>query len=91
MAEGPRPPASAACGDTRYDVAINATPLGMRAHDALPMSDDMIERGGLVAECVLAPEMTRLLEVASEQGRRIHTGVPMLTAQMHLLRFMGAE
>lgn len=78
--------------DTRYDMAINATSLGMRENDALPMSDDVIERSDLVAECVLAPEMTRLLEVARAKGRRIHTGVPMLTAQMELLlRFMGVE
>lgn len=36
--------------------------------------------------------MTRLLEVARQRGRAIHTGVPMLEAQLDLLlRFMGVE
>ena len=39
---------------------------------------------------MIAPEMTRLLETARAAGRAVHTGVPMLAAQMELmLRFMG--
>lgn len=73
-----------------YDLAINATSLGMKADDALPLSRNVIERTTLVADCVLAPEMTHLLEVARDMGRPVHTGVPMLTSQMDLiLRFMG--
>ncbi len=75
-----------------FDLAINATSLGMRADDELPMTHDLVERSALIADCVIAPEMTRLLEVARETGRRFHTGVPMLTAQMEMmLRFMGVE
>ncbi len=74
----------------RFDIAINATSLGMKADDELPMSDDVLERSTVIAECVVAPEMTRLLDVARARGRAIHTGVPMLAAQMDLmLRFMG--
>lgn len=76
--------------DRRYDVAINATSLGMRAADALPLGDDVLERTRLVAECVVAPEITPLLERARGRGTAVHTGVPMLSAQMELmLRFMG--
>jgi shikimate dehydrogenase len=78
--------------DGRYDVAINATSLGMRPDDALPISPEVVERAGLIAECVIAPETTRLLEIATAKGRAIQTGVPMLAAQMELmLRFMGVE
>lgn len=74
----------------RWDVAINATSLGMRPGDALPLSRDVVARAALVAECVLAPEMTPLLALARELGRPIHPGLPMLTAQMDLLLdFMG--
>jgi shikimate dehydrogenase len=74
----------------RYDLAVNGTSLGMKPDDALPMSASVIEATTLVAECVLAPEMTRLLEAARARGRAIHTGVPMLSAQMELmLHFMG--
>lgn len=75
----------------RYDIAINGMSLGMNPGDDLPIPRDVIERSALVAECVIAPEMTRLLEVARERGCAIHTGVPMLEAQMAMmLDFMGA-
>jgi shikimate dehydrogenase len=75
----------------RYDVAINATSLGMKAGDELPMSRDVVARSRLIAECVVAPEMTELLKLGEGMGRPVHTGVPMLEAQMDLiLAFMGA-
>jgi shikimate dehydrogenase len=75
---------------TGYDMAINATPLGMRDGDPLPFSNDLIERSALVAECVIAPERTRLLETAAAVGKATHEGVPMLEAQMALmLDFFG--
>jgi shikimate dehydrogenase len=78
--------------DARYYVAINATSLGMHIRDVLPMSRDLVERAALVADCVVAPEMTGLLALAASSGRAIHTGVPMLEAQMSLmLEFMGVE
>jgi shikimate dehydrogenase len=78
-------------GAAGYDIAINGTSLGMKPDDELPIPRDIVARSALVAECVVAPEMTRLLEVAREQGCLIHTGVPMLEAQMAMiLDFMGA-
>ncbi len=89
------PAATVRLGDTpdaRYDVAINATSLGMKIRDELPMSRDLVTRAALVAECVVAPEMTGLLALAAASGRAIHTGVPMLEAQMSLmLEFMGVD
>ena len=76
--------------DRRYDLAVNATSLGMRDGDALPMTDAQIDRATLVAECVVAPEITPLLATARARGRAVHTGVPMLHAQIELmLGFMG--
>jgi shikimate dehydrogenase len=69
----------------RFDIAINGTSLGMRADDAMPLPGDVIERCSLVAECVIAPEFTRLLEVARQRGGAIHTGVPMLAAQLEMM------
>lgn len=46
----------------------------------------------LVADCVVAPEHTRLLARAADHGAAVHTGVPMLAAQMELmLRFVGVD
>ncbi len=76
----------------RFDIAVNGTSLGMQPGDGLPLSEAMIERSALVAECVMSPEMTRLLTIARQRGRAIHTGVPMLEAQLDLiLRFMGVD
>jgi shikimate dehydrogenase len=88
----PAVPISVGDGGEAYDLAINATSLGMRPDDELPMSLELVERSALVAECVASPERTRLLELAAARGRRTHTGVPMLTAQMDLiLAFLGAD
>lgn len=76
----------------RYDLAVNATSLGMRASDAVPLDDEQIRRATLVAECVVAPETTPLLARARALGRGVHTGLPMLRSQMELmLRFMGVD
>ncbi len=74
-----------------FDLVINATSLGMQPGDALPLPREVIAAAGLVAECVIAPEITALLETAHALGRPIHTGVPMLAEQMALmLDFMAA-
>lgn len=73
-----------------FDIAINGTSLGMQAGDVLPFDPAVIERSSLVAECVIAPEMTALLKTAQTHGRAIHTGVPMLAAQLEMmLEFMN--
>lgn len=80
-----------AASTAHFDMAVNATSLGMHDCDELPFTSALIDRVGLVAECVIAPEMTPLLELAAKQGKAIHTGVPMLEAQLGLmLEFMGA-
>jgi shikimate dehydrogenase len=77
---------------TTFDIAINGTSLGMKPGDPLPMDEALIDRTALVAECVISPEITTLLEVAKRRGRQIHTGVPMLAAQINLmLAFLGVE
>lgn len=75
-----------------FDIAINATPLGMRPADGLPLPEAVIANCALVAECVLAPEVTTLLRTASAQGCAIHGGLAMLTAQIDLmLDFFGVD
>ncbi len=78
--------------EAQFDIAINGTSLGMNSDDVLPFAAALIERTALVAECVLAPEMTQLLSVAKRYGCAIHTGVPMLSAQLPMmLDFMGVN
>ncbi len=73
------------------DIAINGTSLGMRADDELPFDPALVARCGVVAECVVAPEMTRLLQLAEQKGCKTHKGIHMLQAQIvDLLEYMGA-
>lgn len=73
----------------RYDILVNATSLGMRATDSMPISEELALSADLVAECIIAPEMTALLRHAKRNGIAIHTGVSMLSSQLELmLKFM---
>ena len=84
--------ATALAHEGTIDIAINATSLGMKPGDELPMPETLIDRSSLVAECVITPEVTALLDVAKRKGRQVHTGVPMLAAQIDLmLSFMGVK
>lgn len=72
------------------DLAINATPLGLRPEDPLPFDPAALPRGTLVCDIIMKPARTRLLAAAEAAGVRTHPGAPMLTAQMPLyLEFFG--
>lgn len=75
-----------------YDIAVNATSLGMNNGDELPIANEIIEASTLIVECVIGPEITPLLDLARRKGRAIHTGVHMLEGQLDLmLPFMGVD
>jgi shikimate dehydrogenase len=61
-----------------YDIIVNATPLGMRRGDPLPVDPERIDPGAFVGEVVLKEEMTPLLSAARARGCRVQIGVDML-------------
>jgi shikimate dehydrogenase len=63
------------------DVVVNATPLGMRPGDALPVRADWLHSGQVVSDMVYRPLTTPLLEAAKRAGARPVAGVGMLVAQ----------
>jgi shikimate dehydrogenase len=65
-----------------YDLVINATPLGMREGDPLPLNASKLTAKTTVAEIIIVPERTRLLIEAEQRGCRIHFGLPMLTCEI---------
>ncbi|WP_235921822.1 shikimate dehydrogenase family protein [Lentzea tibetensis] len=74
----------------QIDVAVNATPLGMRPGDDLPFDPAKLAGGTLVADIVMEPEITRLLHAAAELGLPTHQGIHMLSGQIdHYLSFFG--
>jgi shikimate dehydrogenase len=73
-----------------YDLAVNATPLGMRPGDPLPMDLDGITSATFVGEVVMKQEVTPLLWEARQRGCPTQAGIDMLFEQIPLyLEFFG--
>lgn len=68
-----------------FDLVINATSLGMREEDPLPIPQSMLRPGRMVADIIMTPARTRLLETAERLGCEVHYGKPMLTAQIEMM------
>ena len=73
-----------------YDVAVNATPLGMKAGDPLPFDVARLSSRTFVGEVVMKQEMTPLLRAAQERGCPFQVGTDMLFEQIPAyLEFFG--
>jgi shikimate dehydrogenase len=73
--------------DTRgdWDIVVNSTSLGLHADDPLPIDPAHLPAGCIVAEVIMQPDETALLQAARARGCRVHKGVHMVTAQIELL------
>lgn len=72
--------------DTRdATLLVNATPQGMRAGDPLPVPADVLHAGLWVADVIMAPAITPLLETAAARGCRTHEGRHMMERQLGLM------
>ncbi len=73
-----------------FPVAINATPVGMRPDDPLPFDVTRVDPGAVVAEVIMKPRETRLIERARAQGNPVVLGERMLDYQApFVLDFFG--
>jgi shikimate dehydrogenase len=61
-----------------YDIVVNATPLGMREGDPLPMDVERIRPGTFVGEVVMTQEYTPFLRAVKEKGCPVQVGKDML-------------
>lgn len=84
--------ARAQSGDVAaYDLIVNATSLGLRPDDPLPIDARGLHAGQTVAEAIMDPAETPLLAAAAQAGARVHPGLPMLECQIELMaRHIGA-
>ncbi len=74
-----------------FDVVINATSLGLKPDDPLPLDPAAARAGTVVADIIMKPERTPLVEAAAARGLAVHLGRHMLDCQVPLLaRFIGA-
>lgn len=65
-----------------HDLIVNGTSLGLKAGDPLPLDPAGLTDGMTVAEVIMHPARTPLLEAAEARGCRIHLGRHMLDAQL---------
>ncbi len=61
-----------------HDVVVNATPLGMRPDDPLPLDPARLAPGTFVGEVVMTEVHTPLLRAARERGCPVQVGTDML-------------
>ncbi|SEE69239.1 shikimate dehydrogenase [Rhizobiales bacterium GAS191] len=73
-----------------YDVVVNATPLGMKEGDPLPMDVTRIAPSTFVGEVVMKQEITPFLAAARARGCEFQVGTDMLFEQIPAyLEFFG--
>ncbi len=70
---------------TGFDFIGNATPVGMREGDPLPLDATKLAAHQFVADAITKPEITPLLRIAREKGCSTMPGLGMFNAQADIL------
>jgi shikimate dehydrogenase len=65
-----------------FDIVINATPLGMKNDDPLPVDVSRLDGSTFVGEVVMKQEITPFLEAARAKGCEFQVGTDMLFEQI---------
>ena len=58
-----------------FDVVVNATPLGMKAGDPMPVDVSLLSPSTYVGEVVMKQETTAFLAAARARGCEIQIGI----------------
>lgn len=66
----------------RYDLLINATPLGMAQDDPSPFPESLVSAARFVADIVAEPKQTRLWALAEQSGAGRVSGLDMVRGQI---------
>ncbi len=73
-----------------FDLAVNATPMGMYEGDPMPMDVNRISPDTFVGEVVLKDETTAFLAAAKAKGCKVQVGTDMLFEQIPVyLEYFG--
>ena len=73
-----------------YDIVVNATPMGMKEGDPLPLDVERISPSAFVGEVVMKEETTPFLRAARARGCDTQPGIDMLFEQIPAyLEFFG--
>jgi shikimate dehydrogenase len=68
-----------------FELVVNATPIGMRSNDPIPLEAARIDQGAIVADLITKPVVTALLAHARGRGVRTLTGEDMFVPQKDIL------
>lgn len=72
------------------DIVINASPLGLKPGDPLPVDPALLADGTLACDIIMEPAATRWLQAAAARGLPVHAGRHMLDHQLPAyLSFFG--
>ena len=75
-----------------FDIAINATPVGMKDGDPLPFDPTQLPATTLIVDVIVKPEFTLLLKTAEKTGHAIQPGKHMHQGQVNAIaEFFGFE
>jgi shikimate dehydrogenase len=78
--------------DGPFDLAINATPVGMKESDPLPFDPSPLPASTLVVDVIFKPDVTPLLELAQKTGHKTQKGIHMNRGQaIAVARFFGFD
>lgn len=73
-----------------FDIVVNATPLGMKSDDPLPIDVSRLSSSTFVGEVVMKQEITPFLQAARARGCDFQVGTDMLFEQIPAyLEFFG--
>ncbi|PCF96053.1 shikimate dehydrogenase family protein [Vreelandella nigrificans] len=68
-----------------HDLVVNATSLGLRKNDPLPLNANGLTKDQVVADIIMDPSETHLLKKAKSLGCMVQPGLPMLNNQLKLM------
>lgn len=68
-----------------HDLIVNATPCGMRACDPIPIDLTAARPDAVVADLIMKPAQTRLLEDAEARGLTTHLGRHLLESSVETM------
>jgi len=75
-----------------YEIVINATPLGMKPDDPMPVDPNRLKAGSIVVDIVNSTDPTALCRAARARGCRTQSGRAMHEGQaVYALRFLGFD
>ncbi|MBC8751314.1 MULTISPECIES: shikimate dehydrogenase family protein [Paraburkholderia] len=81
---------SDAIGRRSDDLIVNASPVGMRPSDAIPIDISDLNKDAVVADLIMKPQKTLLLKEASAMGLKTQPGRHLLLSSVgQIAKFMG--